>query len=124
MGVAFSVMESSGILLTIAICFEVLFLDFTFSVTFANNGMKRSSIIILIFAMSSLLLIGGTLGYWILGMLEPTWQVAVMAFGCVALLYLVTEELLVEAHKTTETTMGPLLLFLGFGAMLVASMIL
>ncbi len=71
--------------------------------------------------MALLLFLGGVLGYWILGVLEPNWQVAAMAFGAVALLYLVAEELLVEAHEEGETAMGPLLLFIGFGAMIVAS---
>ena len=44
--------------------------------------------------MAAVLLAGGILGYWIFGVLEPSLQVSAMAFGAVALLYLVAEELL------------------------------
>jgi zinc transporter ZupT len=57
--------------------------------------------------MATLLFVGGVLGYWVLGVLEPNWKVAAMAFGAVALLYLVSEELLVEANEDGETAMGP-----------------
>ncbi len=124
MGVAFSVAESSGILLTIAIGFEVLFLGFTFSVSLANKGLQKKSIVLVLTAMSILLFFGGVLGFWVLKALAPQWQVCAMAFGAVALLYLVTEELLTEAHETKETFFGPLLLFLGFGGMLVAAIMI
>ena len=39
---------------------------------------------------------------------------AVLAFGAAALLYLVTEELLVEAHETPGTNRHVLAFFLGF----------
>ena len=38
-----------------------------------------------------------------------------VAFGAAALLYLVVEELLVEAHERGDTTLGSLLFFVGFG---------
>ena len=123
MGVAFSISHASGILLTIAIAFEVLFLGFTFSVSFAGKGLQKLSIFLILCFMAILVFLGGVLGYWILGVLEPNWQVAAMAFGAVALLYLVTEELLVEAHEEGETSFGPLLLFIGFGGMIVVAMV-
>lgn len=39
---------------------------------------------------------------------------AVLAFGAAALLYLVTEELLVEAHEATETSVLTAMFFVGF----------
>lgn len=100
MGVAFSISKESGVILTIAIAFEVLFLGFTFSVSLANMGVQK------------------------LGVLEPNWKVSAMAFGAVAFLYLVTKELLVEAHEEGETFAGPFLLFVGFGAMIITAMVL
>ncbi len=41
MGVAFSVSHESGVLLTIAIAFEVLFLGFIFSVSFVGKGLPK-----------------------------------------------------------------------------------
>lgn len=37
-----------------------------------------------------------------------------LSFGSAALLYLVTEELLVEAHEAGETTFAPSMFFAGF----------
>ena len=123
MGVAFSISKESGIVLTIAIAFEVLFLGFTFSVSFATRGVRQFHVLMLLSIMAAVLLAGGILGYWILGFLEPSLQVSAMAFGAVALLYLVAEELLVDAHEGGETVMGPLLLFIGFGGMILCAMV-
>ncbi len=123
MGVAFSISKESGILLMIAIAFEVMFLGFTFSVSFANKGLRKLQVLLLMSTMAVVLFIGGILGYWILGVFEPSLQTSAMAFGAVALLYLVTEELLVDAHKEGETAFGSLLLFIGFGGMIVCAMV-
>jgi len=42
-----------------------------------------------------------------------------LAFGAVVLMYLVTEELLVEAHKAAETAWAPSVFFVGFFVYLV-----
>jgi ZIP family zinc transporter len=46
--------------------------------------------------------------------LAPSWQAVAFAFGLVALLYLVTEELLTEAHEKPETAWGTAMFFVGF----------
>lgn len=45
---------------------------------------------------------------------STTLLAAVLAFGAAALLYLVTEELLVEAHEGEETPLLTAMFFLGF----------
>ena len=47
-----------------------------------------------------------------------------MTFGVAALLYLVTEELLREAHEERETALGTAMFFVGFLAFLVIGMTL
>ena len=64
------------------------------------------------------------MGYMFSGILPQSWQVAVMSFGSVALLYLIVEELLVEAHEKCDPILGPLMLFIGFGAMLVTAIVI
>lgn len=49
---------------------------------------------------------------------------AVLLFGIAALLYLVTEELLVEAHEIPETPWLAATFFVGFLVMLVIEMLL
>lgn len=49
---------------------------------------------------------------------------AILSFGLAALLYLVTEELLREAHEEGETRIGTALFFAGFLAFLIVGMAL
>ena len=55
-------------------------------------------------------LLGGLLGPWLAG---------VISFGLAALLYLVTEELLVEAHEVKETHPATAMFFVGFLTLIV-----
>ena len=48
---------------------------------------------------------------------------AVMSFGVAALLYLVTEELLTEAHEVNETPLLTSMFFVGFIALLMIEML-
>ena len=48
---------------------------------------------------------------------------AVLAFGIAALLYLVIEELLVEAHETPETNVVTSIFFVGFLAVLLLDLV-
>ncbi|MEX5714912.1 hypothetical protein IC615_09625 [Serratia ureilytica] len=58
--------------------------------------------------------IGGLLGAPV-AMLGAFWLTAFLAFGLIALLYLVTEELLVEAHEGgKETPFAAAMFFAGF----------
>lgn len=122
MGIGFGVAHASGLLLTFAISFEVLFLGFTLSMTIRSRGLGRLGVLVLMFGMAALLPLGGIVGHGVFSALDPGWQAAALSFGSVALLYLVTEELLVEAHESGETSLGSLLFFVGFGASLVAAM--
>lgn len=58
--------------------------------------------------------VGAITGAAGLGNASTTTQAAVLAFGAAALPYLVTEELLVEAHEGPEMPLLPGMFFLGF----------
>lgn len=64
------------------------------------------------------------LGATVLSRLTGGAMEAVLAFGLAALLYLVTEELLREAHRERESTVGTVLFFVGFLGFLVVGMTL
>ncbi len=57
---------------------------------------------------------GAITGAALLGGASNTVLAAVLAFGAAALLYLVVEELLVEAHEEAETPLLGAMFFLGF----------
>ena len=62
---------------------------------------------------------GGAIGYLALGRVSAAILAGVLAFGAVALMYLVTEDLLVEAHQVKETGWAVALFFVGFLAYLL-----
>ena len=54
--------------------------------------------------------------------LSPRVLEGVLSFGVAALLYLVTEELLVKAHEVPETALTTATFFVGFLAILLIEM--
>ncbi len=73
--------------------------------------------------LASLILIGSLAGATILQQLSKETLEAVLSFGLAALLYLVTEELLVEAHEEPETPLITSAFFAGFLLFLILGMI-
>ena len=72
----------------------------------------------------AVLLLGGAAGgSYFLADANPVAIDAVMAFAVAALLYLVTEELLTEAHEVKETAALTLMFFAGFIVLLVIEML-
>ena len=59
-----------------------------------------------------------------IGGLPAAWQVVAFSFGLIALLYLVTEELLTEAHEKPETAWGAAMFFVGFLALTVIDLMM
>ena len=52
-------------------------------------------------------------------LLSPVWITGFLSFGLMALLYLVTEELLVEAHEKPDSPLISAMFFVGFLALLL-----
>lgn len=114
-GVSFDVGLKAGIIITIALAIELLFLALSFASTLVEEGKSKSSIIGTTIILSVLVLIGTTIGSTLLQGLHGPGLEAVIAFAVAALLYLVTEELLVEAHKgQNDSTFATTMFFLGF----------
>lgn len=123
-GIGFAAGEKQGMLLTIAIGLELLFLGLSSSAAMHGAGTSRPRIIIVALILAAILLLGAGLGALILSNASGTVLDAVMAFGLAALLYLVTEELLVEAHESPETPLQTAMFFVGFIALLLIEMFL
>ena len=121
-GAAFIAGAKEGITITIALSLEVLFLGLAVVVALPQT-MSSITKIGITAGLGILVLIGAVGGSVLLsGVSGPTLAV-VIAFGAAALLYLVTEELLVEAHEVRETPTGISLFFVGFLVMFVLDMI-
>lgn len=123
-GMGFAAGRSQGMLLTFAMALEVFFLGLATSAALKSSGGSRRAAGAVIALFSGLLILGAAMGAGILAIASPAWIDAVLAFGLAALLYLVTEELLVEAHEVPETPFQASMFFLGFIVLLVIEMLL
>ena len=124
-GLGFAIDVSSGVLLTVAVAFEVLFVAVGLAATLRARGRSQRFTVISLVSMAVVTAGCMLLGASLLADLGPLWRVAVLSFGAAALLYLVTEELLVDAHaEGADTLAGSLLFFVGFGASLVGAMLI
>ena len=113
-GVSFLTGTEEGVLITIALTLEAFFLALAAATTLRNRGQSRLQVLLAAIALAVLLGCGALLGAGLFvdaprGMLH-----GVIAFAIAALLYLVVEELLVEAHEVEETPMATILFFAGF----------
>lgn len=97
-GIASSSGKSSGLIIALALTVEMAFLGLTFAVSLRKQPWSRSTLAILLPPL--LLLLGGAVGDALGAALtdSPPLHTGLLAFGVAALLYLVTEELLLEAH--------------------------
>ena len=103
-----------GLLLTIALTIELLFLALTVAAELGGSGLSKLSVATMTTGLSLLLPAGAALGFGVLGGLSDPVVTGLYAFGLVALLYLVTEELLVEAHEKPDPPLATAVFFVGF----------
>ncbi|MGD9794242.1 MAG: ZIP family metal transporter [Acidimicrobiia bacterium] len=122
MGVAFSEQARQGRVLTIALTFELAFLGLSVATALQTAGASRRQVVAVTTATSLTLPVGALLGIGPLASLPVTPFAAVLAFGTVALLYLVTEELLAEAHEVKDTPLATAMFFVGFLGILLISL--
>ncbi|MDV6374784.1 ZIP family metal transporter [Deinococcus arenicola] len=116
-GVGFAAGERVGTLLVVALTLELLFLGLSVAASLGQRGVSRRQSILTVSGLSLLVIVGATLGGTLLEGLSGLGLEIVLSFGAAALLYLVTEELLVEAHEVKETPWITSAFFLGFIAL-------
>lgn len=113
LGIAFAAGAKAGILLTVALTIEILFLGLTVATQLGGAGASKAKVVGLTAGMVVLLPLGALLGGPVATLSTPV-QAGFLAFGLIALLYLVTEELLVEAHETEDRPWVTAMFFAGF----------
>lgn len=111
LGLSFLAGQTQGLLLTIALTVEILFLGLTIAVGLKTGSWLRS---VGVTALVVLLLPLGALLSTPISLLPSYVITGCLAFGLVALLYLVTEELLVEAHEVPDKPWITAMFFVGF----------
>lgn len=118
LGIGFAAASRQGILLTIALTMEVLFLGLTMALELREAVSSRLLAVGVVGAVGLLLPIGAAIGS-LAGALPGFWLAVLYAFALIALLYLVTEELLVEAHEKPDSALITSMFFIGFLAILL-----
>ena len=124
LGIGFAAGAKEGALLALALAGEVLALGITLSTELRGLSIARGRIVAILTAIAALFLLGADLGATLLHGLSGEWLELVLSFGLAALLFLVTEELLTEAHEEEETPLLTLAFFGGFLLFLLLGMVL
>ena len=121
-GVTFLTEPSTGIIIAVALAIEVLFLGVAGVVALPEDmGTLRKLAVPASFGL--FLTVGVTVGVLALEGVTGAPIAIILAFGAAALLYLVTEELLVKAQKVPETPMSTTLFFVGFLSIFLLDML-
>lgn len=122
-GVGFAAGERVGTLLVIALTLELLFLGVSVVSSLRQRSVTRQLSVLTVVGLSSLVLVGALLG----GSLLQGWTglalEIVLSFGAAALMFLVVEELLTEAHSVKETPLNTASFFMGFVALYLLEML-
>ena len=113
LGIGFAVAVQTGLLLTVALSLEVIFLGLALVIGLSEDGWPARKILITIIGLMALLPVGAVMAAPVALMSAPV-IAGFLAFGLIALLYLVTEELLIEAHETPDTPWVTAMFFAGF----------
>lgn len=122
-GIGFAAGAKVGALLVVALTLETLFLGVATAAEFAQAGAGRRRVIGIPSLLALCLAVGAAIGAVLLQGLSDPWLEMLLGFGAAALLYLVTEELLVEAHEVPETPITTALFFVGFLVLLLIEMV-
>jgi ZIP family zinc transporter len=123
LGLAFVAGGKAGVLLTIALTLEVLFLGLTVTTELGETIKSKVRIIAITMGIALLLPIGAAIATPV-ATFPPVVIAGFLSFGLMALLYLVTEELLVEAHEKPDTPLISAMFFIGFLGLLLIEEVL
>lgn len=120
-GIGFVEGGKVGPLLAVALSVELTFLGMAVTAQMRGSGRSNARVIATTTLIASPLIVGGLLAVTLLGNLHGAPLSVILSVGTVALLYLVTEELLVEAHERADTPILTAMFFVGFLVILLLS---
>lgn len=123
LGIGFTAGITEGIFLAIALGVELLSLGMATVTELGKNTVSRPKSLGLIASLAAVFFASAVLGATLLHSLSHRASEVLLSFGVSALLFLVTEELLTEAHEEKETVWHTSAFFFGFLLFLVFGMI-
>jgi len=102
-----------GMVLLVGLTIEALSLGLSTAPALVRHGASRINAIAIMAGLGLMMLLGATAGYVVVGA-SAVLLAAILGFGVSSLLYLVTEDLLLEAHDTEDTPLITATFFVGF----------
>lgn len=123
LGIGFSLGVAQGALLAVALAAELLSLGLSVTTALVSSGTTKRRAFTLSTLIFSLFAVGSLGGYTLLSGLSGAVLEVLLSFAAAALLYLVTEELLTEAHEVPETPFTTAMFFVGFLFIMVIDML-
>jgi len=123
LGVGFAAGAKEGVLLAFALGVEVLSLGLATATSLTQDGVSRARVLMVLLSLSVLFFVSTVGGATLLQNLPETGLDLVLSFGLAALLFLVTEELLVEAHEGKEKPWMTATFFAGFLLFLILGIV-
>ena len=120
-GIAMTAGLKQGVLLTIALTLELFSLGLAMAVQFGSA--KFLVRVLAPTCIACLMIVGAGLGRTLLADASVHTLAGLLSFGCAALLFLVTEELLIEAHESADTAVTTTMFFVGFLIFLLLGML-
>ena len=122
-GVSFAAGEQTGQFLTIALGLEMFSLGLALSTSLVHAGVKWHKNFLIIVLLATVVVISSVSSHAIIHAMPTLSIPLLLAFGLAALLYLVTEELLHEAHQLPDNAYITATFFMGFLLFLILSML-
>jgi len=113
-GAGFALGQGVGVILSLALGLELLFLTLSVGSSFRQEKGSRRTTVAVTSGISLLLVAGAAGGMALLRGASESTLAVMLSFGAAALLYLVTEELLIETRLPEETLISTAMFFLGF----------
>lgn len=123
LGIGFSAGVKEGKLLAFALSVEVLSLALATTTSLVDKGTPRSIVLKVTIGFAILFFLSALLGGSLLHNLSDEWMEIILSFGLAALLFLVTEELLKEAHEEKESPLLTAAFFFGFLLFLIIGIV-
>lgn len=122
LGVGFAAGEKAGVLLAIALTLEIVSLGLAITTSLRERSWSRGRTLRIVLLLA-LVMVGGSFAGGLGARYAPGAVLpGILSFGAAALLFLVTEELLEEAHEVKETPLLTTMFFVGFLALMVLEM--
>ena len=122
LGVGFAAGARIGILLALAEAAEQLSVGLALAGELRSARVFPTRILLIVTGLGSLVFVTAVAGATVLSRLQGGAMEIVLSFGAAALLYLVTADLLREAHEERESASATAMFFVGFLIFLVIGM--